>query len=118
MRRQKARKHFLGQDGHAKLNCGQAVIKAYHDVFDAPAAEVDLFAGYGGGKAPEGRCGAYHAAHHLLSKKAPHKVQECQQEFREAAGALTCKDIRQGRKLSCLGCVEKAAEILSKHHGS
>ena len=69
MRKEKARKHFLGKDGHAKLNCAQAVIKAYHDLFNVPAGEVDAFAGSGGGKAPEGKCGAYYAACHLVLKE-------------------------------------------------
>ncbi len=34
MRKEKARNHFLGKNGHVKLNCAQSVIKAYHDNFN------------------------------------------------------------------------------------
>ena len=112
MSKEKARAHFLGQHGQRKLNCAQSVIQAFRDAFDVPAQEVDVFAAFGGGKAPEGRCGAYQAAHHLVSEKNPLKATELEQEFLAAAGSLNCKQIRSTRKLSCLGCVEKAAELL------
>jgi hypothetical protein len=112
MRKEKARKHFLGQDGHVKLNCAQSVINAYHDVFGAPQQDVDSFAAYGGGKAPEGNCGAFYAALYLASKKYPQQGSVLESEFCSAAGSLKCKDIRSKRKLTCLGCVEKAAELL------
>jgi len=112
MRKEKAKNHYLGAEGHAKLNCAQSVIKAFHDVFDSPAHEVDSFAAFGGGCAPEGRCGAYHAALHLVSKKDPQQIVKLEREFFNAAGSLTCKEIRGKRKLTCLGCVEKAADLL------
>ncbi len=112
MRKEKAKNHFLGKDGQAKLNCAQSVIKAYYDLFHASAQEVDAFAAFGGGKAPEGRCGAYHAAWHLVLKKNPIKINQLEQDFINAAGSLKCKEIRSQRKLSCLGCVEKAADLL------
>ncbi len=112
MRKIKAKNHFLGKDGHVKLNCAQSVIKAYHDLFNASAQEIDLFAGLGGGKAPEGRCGAYYAAWHLSSKEKRLKINQLEQDFVNTAGSIKCKEIRSQRKLSCLGCVEKAADFL------
>jgi len=112
MRKIKAKNHFLGKDGHAKLNCAQSVIKAYHDLFNVSAQEVDAFAGLGGGKAPEGKCGAYYAACQLALKNNPLKISQFEQDFINAAGSLKCKEIRSKRKLSCLGCIEKAAELL------
>ncbi|MCK9572038.1 MAG: C-GCAxxG-C-C family protein [Candidatus Omnitrophica bacterium] len=112
MRKEKAKNHFLGKDGHVKLNCAQSVIKAYHDHFGVPAEEVDRFAGFGGGKAPEGRCGAYYAALYLSAKKNQIKIDRLNEDFVRAAGSIKCKEIRSQRKLSCLGCVEKAADFL------
>jgi hypothetical protein len=114
MRKEKARKHFLGLDGHRRLNCAQAVIKAYHDVFGLQEDEVDGFAGFGGGRAPEGNCGAYQAAHYLLSKKHPDVIDKLAKEFIAAAGSLKCKEVRSLRRLSCLGCVEKAVDLLKE----
>jgi hypothetical protein len=112
MRKEKAKLHYSGKEGHKKLNCAQAIIAAFHDVFDIPAQDVDSFASLGGGRSPEGRCGALHAAHYLISKKDPSKIVQLEQEFLEAAGSLKCKEIRGMRKLTCLGCVETAADIL------
>jgi hypothetical protein len=117
MRKIKAKNHFLGKNGYAKLNCAQSVIKAYHDLFNASAQEVDVFAGLGGGKAPEGKCGAYYAAWQLALKNNPLKINRFEQDFIDATGSLKCKEIRKQRKLSCLGCVEKAAELLEGGQG-
>jgi hypothetical protein len=114
MRKEKAKLHYSGKEGHKKLNCAQAVIAAFHDEFDAPAEAVDAFASLGGGRSPEGRCGALHAAHYLISKKDPSKTVQLEQEFLEAAGSLKCKEIRSKRKLTCLECVETAAEYLQR----
>lgn len=40
------------------LNCAQSVLK----YFDAPAAQIAEFKAFGGGRAPEGLCGALYAA--------------------------------------------------------
>ncbi|MDD5130892.1 MAG: C-GCAxxG-C-C family (seleno)protein [Candidatus Omnitrophica bacterium] len=117
MRKIKAKNHFLGKDGYVKLNCAQSVIKAYHDLFNASAQEVDAFVGLGGGKAPEGKCGAYYAAWQLASKNNSLKINRFERDFINAAGSLKCKEIRKQRKLSCLGCVEKAAELLEGGQG-
>ena len=117
MRKIKAKNHFLGKDGHVKLNCAQSVIKAYHDLFNTSAQEVDVFAGLGGGKAPEGKCGAYYAVWQLVLKNNPLKINQLEQDFINAAGSLKCKEIRKQRKLSCLGCVEKAADLLERGQG-
>jgi len=112
MRKEKAGKHFLNKDGHKKLNCAQSIIKAFHDAFGLSEQEVDSFAGFGGGRAPEGKCGAYYAACCLVSKKDPLQIAQLEQGFLDAAGSLKCKEVRKKGKLSCLGCVEKAAELL------
>jgi hypothetical protein len=117
MRKIKAKNHFLGKDGHVKLNCAQSVIKAYHDLFKTPEQEVNVFAGSGGGKAPEGQCGAYYAAWHLAFKNNPLKINQFEQDFINAAGSLKCKQIRNQGKLSCLGCIEKAADLLEGGQG-
>jgi hypothetical protein len=112
MRKEKARNHFLGKNGHVKLNCAQSVIKAYHDNFDIPTEEIERFVNCGGGKAPGGKCGAYYAAWYLSSKKNHLKINQLEQYFINAAGSLKCKEIRSQRQLSCLGCVEKVADFL------
>ena len=111
---EKAKKHYIGRELQ-KLNCAQSVIKAFEDRFHVSEEEFRKFAGYGGGGAPEGLCGAYCAAKHILEQHHPEKTAEFEEFFRSAAGGtLKCKEIRGLRKLSCLGCVEKSAEFVHK----
>jgi hypothetical protein len=117
MRKIKAKNHFLGKDGHAKLNCAQSVIKACHDLFCASVQDVDAFSAFGGGKAPEGKCGAFYAACQLALKNNSFKLNQFEQDFINAAGSLKCSEIRKQRRLSCLGCVEKATELLEGGQG-
>jgi len=97
-----------------KFNCGQAVMAAFKEKFSVDESLLKLFSGYGSGRAPEGECGAYYAVKHLLSGVEDDRVKLCEAAFKERGGSTKCKEIRQGRKLSCIGCVETAAEFLEK----
>jgi hypothetical protein len=101
---QKAKAHYIGKGGKGKLNCAQAVIAAFEERF-----------GYHDLKhTPGGVCGAYAAAKDILAKHYPDKVAEFDQFFLGQAGSLNCAEIRGKRQLSCLGCVEKAAEFVAE----
>ncbi len=65
----------------------------------------------GGGRAPEGICGALHAALLLAPEE---RREEIRGAFRERAGALTCREIKGESKTPCLACVELASELLEK----
>ena len=87
-------------------NCAQAVA--------AGAGREDLkdeLAKCGGGKAPEGLCGALYAA--LLFAPA-NKHEEIKQKFVEKAGFLTCREIKTVSKFPCADCVALGAELLEK----
>lgn len=109
---EKAKAHYMGKDGYKRLNCGQSVISAFKEKFSLSEEMVGNFAKYGGGRAPDGVCGALFAAKTILSASKPEKVLECESHLLTLAGALKCRDIRSSGKLSCLGCVEKVSEIL------
>lgn len=83
-------------------NCAQSIAAA----FDADPAP---FATHGSGRAPGGWCGAAYAAAQLSGN--PDVVAA---RFQKAAGAVTCREIRQARALSCLGCVEMGAQLLKE----
>jgi hypothetical protein len=51
------------------------------------------------------------AKKHFLGKEG-HERLDCAQAILNLAGSLKCDEIRKLKKLSCLGCVEKAAEFL------
>ncbi|MDD3983532.1 MAG: C-GCAxxG-C-C family (seleno)protein [Candidatus Omnitrophota bacterium] len=110
---EEARNNFLGKSG-TRYNCAQAVIKAYAELFGLPAGTVEAHAGFGGGNAPHGYCGALYAALYILALRDSGNSQKCKDFFRGHSGALTCREIRSGQKITCLSCVEKAAEFLKK----
>ncbi|MFH1826578.1 MAG: C-GCAxxG-C-C family protein [bacterium] len=114
MSKEKAKKHFLGQDNHPRLNCADAILAAFKNRLSTDEQSTLC---KGGGQSPGGVCGAYCAANHLLEKNRPDKVAEFTRTFISQAGSLDCRQIRKLKKLSCAGCVEKAAEFVEKHSG-
>ncbi len=67
---EKAKKHYLGKDGYLKLNCAQSVVAAFQESCTMADANIDLFVAHGGGKAPQGLCGAVYAASILAGDNA------------------------------------------------
>lgn len=111
-----AKNYYLGEEGCKRMNCAQAVLCAFKEKFDVSEDMIESFKAYGGGRAPEGVCGAFYAAKHILEKSgAQEKVSELEKCFAEQAGAVKCHEIRQCKKLPCLGCVEKCSELLEKY---
>lgn len=102
----KARNHFLGKDGCPRFNCAQSVLMA----FGIEEKVIIDFQSQGSGRAPGGWCGAASAAAFLLNNK-----QSIETDFIDKAGSVTCRDIRKLKKLSCIGCVELATELVQKN---
>ena len=87
-------------------NCAQAV--------SAGAGREDLvseLASCGGGRAPDGLCGALYSALMLISEDKRNEL-EC--AFSEAAGAVRCCDIK-AKSFPCTECVRIAAELTEKY---
>lgn len=104
MKVRKAKELFHGEE---KYNCAQAVLAA----FDASEEHIADAKKCGGGRAPEGLCGALHSFRILAGEEA---FAEHADEFREKAGGLTCREVRPLGKLSCRECVGLAAELLQR----
>lgn len=111
---EKAKAYYTGKQGHKKLNCAQAVAGAFKDKFSLSDDDIEKFAGYSGGRAPDGRCGALYVAGSILEKVSPEKVKDCEKVFLSDAGSIKCREIRAMKKLSCAGCVEKVAQYIEK----
>ena len=93
-------------------NCAQSVVFAWNLKTQDSRNSEDDFAGYGGGRAPGGLCGAVHASCELAGAEA----ETIKQSFAQKTGGfLTCRDIRMSKKISCGECVGLAAELLEKH---
>ena len=87
-----------------RYNCAQAVAKAFerNDL-------VESLQFCGGGKAPEGLCGALYAAMLLAGEERDDVVKE---KFLEEIGHLECKVIRKNGQVTCTDCVRRSAEIV------
>lgn len=102
---QKALEHFRNKHGQ-NYNCAQSVAAA----FDAdPAA----FAKHGGGKAPEGWCGAAYVAAQLGGD-----AQVVEAAFRAQAGTPKCREILRAGAFKCAGCVELGVRLIQEHLAS
>ncbi len=108
-----AKNYYLGKEGYRRMNCAQSVISAFKERFGLSMKTVEAFRAYGAGRAPEGLCGAFYAARYILEKNTTEeKSAELEKFFLDQAGAIKCHEIRECRKLTCIGCVEKCAEFL------
>jgi hypothetical protein len=87
-------------------NCAQAVAEGC-----GHANLLPELAAAGGGKAPGGMCGALYAALLITDSEAGEKIQKA---FEEAAGAVTCREIKVVTGFPCVECVRKAAELAEK----
>lgn len=91
-------------------NCAQAVMEGAGGSPEAVAA----MAACGTGKAPEGLCGALHAALTLC----PEHTEEIKAAFIADAGALTCHEIKSDCGTPCEYCVETAAKAVETYQAS
>jgi len=107
-----AKNNYTGMGGGTRLNCAQSIANAFKEKFNLSDDFVDSFGAFGGGRAPGGLCGALYAAMTILEEVDKKKAEELMQYFYNNSGAFECSNIKAGKKLSCVGCVEKCAEYL------
>ncbi len=94
-----------------RLNCAQSVLYAWCKVSgDTSIALADLQP-FGGGRAPEGLCGALHTACLI----PPDRAEALQQNFAARLGSLYCKELRAAKAHPCETCVIQATELLEDH---
>ena len=86
-------------------NCAQTVCAAFgrEDLTEAMSC-------CGGGRAPEGMCGALYGATQVL----PEKAGEIVAGFEAALGATRCRDRKGAQKVPCPVCVRTAAELVMR----
>jgi hypothetical protein len=106
--KQSAVEHYQSRRG----NCAQSVALAWKDKKQPESDHHIRFSGCGGGQAPEGLCGALHAACELGGEQ--HKEALKEKFSRLAAGHATCREIRRNRVMPCSECVAIAAGLLEE----
>ena len=94
-------------------NCAQSVFYGYKKSLgindEYIQNEIRSFLPFGGGRAPEGCCGALYAAKILN----PAHAEEITDFFKkETQNFTTCKDIRSRKIIPCNRCVTLAGEVL------
>ncbi len=104
----KASDHYHGSEG---LNCAQAVLRHHQSELGISDELIMENMMNGGGRAPEGNCGAIHAVMMVLDDEEAKK--EALDKFKEKATFSDCRSIRGNRTLSCPSCVNAASEVLS-----
>jgi hypothetical protein len=96
-----------------RLNCAQSVLHAWREVSgDKSIALADLKL-FGGGRAPDGLCGALHTACMI----APDRADALKQNFAARLGSLYCKELRAAKVHPCETCVVQAMELLELYVG-
>ena len=84
-------------------NCAQSVACGLgREEFHVPLAEC------GGGRAPEGRCGALHAAMLVAGEG---RAEELRRRFVTALGSEQCAELKRVLAVPCSKCVETAATL-------
>ncbi|ADU26186.1 C-GCAxxG-C-C family (seleno)protein [Ethanoligenens harbinense] len=108
-----SKKYFAGLDGYKKSNCAQAVANTFTEELHIRDINPEKFIQYGGGRAPNGECGAMYAAKVFLEATGKaDKIDDLKEHFVKNAGSIYCKEIRAAKKLPCAGCVAKGTEFL------
>jgi hypothetical protein len=96
--------------GEHRYNCAQAVLKAYASLAGLGDPCLERFSQFGGGRAPNGECGALFAAKAILQETAAKRKTE--EEFIRAAGSNKCRAIRKAQTFTCAQCVQTAADAV------
>ncbi len=97
---------------HEKHNCAQSIYRGFQKRMNISEDTIRLAKALGGGWAPDGRCGALHAALELTP--SPDLKNRLTLAFVARTGAESCRDIKKYRKLACEECVRIAAEELER----
>lgn len=92
-----------------KYNCAQSVIHGYKAVRNDCALNPEDFQNQGGGKAPEGVCGALWAACCIK----PGWADEYRIAFKAKAGAIHCRELKCEHGALCHGNVSLAVRLLA-----
>ena len=94
-------------------NCAMAVAYGYAKATGKSEEEAvkaaEMFRAFGGGKAPDGLCGALYAAKAMQ----PDHAESIEEVFKRGAqGCTKCLEIRPNKIIPCNRCVELAGEAL------
>jgi hypothetical protein len=90
------------------LNCAQSVLYAYQKVSGDTSIPIADMKRFGGGRAPDGLCGALHAACSVV----PEKSEQLKTSFAAVTGSMFCRELRKANEHPCEVCVTTSANLL------
>ena len=109
-----AQAYYLGKKGPQRLNCAQSIAETLREKYPLEEKTVTLLSTCGGGRAPEGYCGAFYATKSILERYAHQTAAEKMESLQSFAGSLKCREIKALKKKSCLECIEKSVEVVDE----
>lgn len=93
-------------------NCAQAIHKSFQKQTQLSDEEIErLFRPMGGGRAPQGMCGAIYAVRNLVGEDSP-LAEQLTEAFVLRTGGLTCRELKGREHRPCSWLVNEAEEIL------
>lgn len=93
-------------------NCAQAIHKGFQEATALTDQEIELaYRPMGGGRAPEGMCGAIYAVRTLVGEDTP-LADELTEAFMDKTGGLTCHELKGRDGRPCSWLVEEAEALL------
>lgn len=96
--------------GSERYNCAQTVLRIIQEIIDSPISTIQTATAWGGGRSPNGYCGALYA---LLSQVPEAEHEEVINTFKSEVGSPYCREIRRNNTVPCSRCVITAATIFN-----
>jgi hypothetical protein len=104
-----SKKYHADKRGNCAMSVAYGFARAAGKDENEALQEAEKYRNFGGGRAPDGLCGALHAAMTLN----PEHVESIKEIFKLGAKSFTrCKEIRPQGIIPCNRCVELAGEAL------
>lgn len=96
-------------------NCAQAIHKAFATYTGLSDEEIELsYRPMGGGRAPEGMCGAIYAVRTIVGEGSE-TARQLTETFAERMGGLSCRELKGKHGRPCSLLVEEAETLLAQH---
>jgi len=93
------------------FNCTQSIMKSFQEENKFNDELIMDNSRMGGGRAPEGQCGAYYAARLVLKDNTDHQTQ-LDTAFLKEMKSVYCRDIRPNKIVPCQQIVKLTAEFI------
>jgi len=95
------------------FNCAQAIVYKWSELHVISCLKATDFKRSGGGRAPEGACGALYGAIALFDGNTEQQ-NRLKREFEAVIGSSLCRTIRKEKMATCKQCIDVADELVEQ----